>query len=313
MRTIHAANELQTNGRKVCLAVGVFDGMHLGHQQVVRQMTADAREHGALAVVVTFDRHPSVVVAPQRVPPLIYALPRKLRAIAASEADATLLIHFDEPFSRQSGDDFIRGLARDFGRIESICVGDTFTFGHKRSGNLALLERLGKELHFRVRGLGAVSLGGEVVSSTRIREAIRTGELGLAGQLLGRRYSLAGPVVEGDRLGRQLGFPTANINTQGLVLPPGGVYAGVAGLAGLDGQTWPAALNIGSRPTVQSPAPQLRVEAHLLDFSGEIYGQELEVALVRKIRDERKFESLTALREQIDRDVAAIRAGSGSV
>ena len=209
MRIIRSAKEL-TPAKKVCLAIGVFDGVHLGHQQVIRQMVTDARQQEAHSAVITFDRHPNTVVALDRVPPLIYSLPQKLRAIAALEVDTTLLIHFDEPFSRQSGEQFIRGLARDFGQIHSICVGSAFTFGHKRSGNVALLKKLGTELGFMVHGLAAVSLDGEVVSSTRIREAIRNGQLDLAGQMLGRGYSLAGQVIRGDQLGRQLGIPTAN-------------------------------------------------------------------------------------------------------
>src|SRR6185295_7301385 len=189
-----------------------------------RQTLADAAQHEALAVVITFDRHPNVVVAPSRVPPLIYSLPQKLRAIAALGADAAWLIHFDENFSRQTGEGFVRGLIRDFGHLHSVCVGSGFTFGHKRSGNVELLRRLGQELNFVVHGLAAVSLDGQAVSSTRIRETIRSGQLEAATQMLGRAYALAGTVVHGDQLGRTLGFPTANLEVTGLVLPPEGVY-----------------------------------------------------------------------------------------
>src|SRR5262249_54558082 len=152
----------------------------------------------------------NVVVAPDRVPPLIYSLPQRLRAIEQLGVDATLLIHFDKSFSEQSGESFVRGLVRDFGRIGSICVGSDFTFGHKRSGNVDLLRRLGKELNFQVHGLAAVSLDKQAVSSTRIREAIRSGQLDAVSQMLGREYALAGTVMRGDRIGQQLGFPTAN-------------------------------------------------------------------------------------------------------
>src|SRR5271154_1614487 len=136
MKVIHAANELATGSRKVCLAIGVFDGVHLGHQQIIRQTIADARQHDAVAVVLTFDRHPNSVVAPDKVPSLIYSLPQKLRAIESSGADALLLIQFDKKFSEQTGEEFIRSLSRDFGKIHSICVGADFVFGHKRSGNV---------------------------------------------------------------------------------------------------------------------------------------------------------------------------------
>ena len=300
MRIIHAANELKPAGRKVCLAIGFFDGVHLGHQQIIRQTITDARQHEAIALVITFDQHPNTVVAPNRVPPLIYSLPRKLRAIESLGADTLLLIHFDKAFSEQTGEGFIRGVARDLGHVQSLCVGANFVFGHKRSGNVDLLRRLGAELKFMVHGMAAVSLDGRAVSSTRIREAIRAGDLDGVSQMLGRAYSLTGTVVRGDGLGHQLGFPTANLDAAGLALPPHGVYAVHAETGG---KTYRAVLNIGLRPTLQNPNPQLRVEAHLMDFGGELYGQELEVAFVDKLRGETKFPSLAELRQQIARDI----------
>jgi riboflavin kinase / FMN adenylyltransferase len=304
MKIIHAPRELEPAGRRVCLAIGFFDGVHLGHQQIVRQTISNARQHEAIALVITFDQHPNSVVAPDRVPPLIYSLPQKLRAIETLGVDTLLLIHFDEPFSQQTGEEFIRGLARDLGSLQSICVGANFVFGHKRGGNVELLKKLGEELKFTVHGLAAVALDGKAVSSTRIRQAIQAGELDAASQMLGRAYSLAGKVVRGDGLGRQLGFPTANIDFNGLALPPKGVYA-VHAEAG--DRTWRAVLNIGFRPTLQNPNPQLQVEAHLLDFQGDIYGQQLEIIFVEKLREEKKFGSLPELRAQIGRDIQEAR------
>ncbi|MGO8674700.1 MAG: bifunctional riboflavin kinase/FAD synthetase [Limisphaerales bacterium] len=305
MRLIHAASEFQPGTRKVSLAIGFFDGVHLGHQQTIRQAIADARQHEAHSLVITFDLHPNAVVAPGRVHPLIYSLPQKVRTIGSLGVDALLLLHFDEPFSRQTGEGFIRGLARDLGQILSVCVGTGFVFGYKRGGNVELLKRLGAELRFAVHAVASVSLGGRAVSSTRIRAAIVAGDLDAANQMLGRPYSLAGPVVEGDRLGRQLGFPTANIDARGLVLPPSGVYA-VQALAG--GQTYRAVLNIGTRPTLAHPDPQLRAEAHLLGFQGDLYGHEIEITFVEKLREERRFASLEELRRQIAQDVLAARS-----
>jgi riboflavin kinase/FMN adenylyltransferase len=307
MQIIHTAKDLKPRGKGVCLTIGFFDGVHLGHQQIIRQTIADARRHDAVALTLTFDRHPNAVVAPGRVPPLIYSLPQKLRAIESLGVDTVLLIRFDESFSRQTGDEFIRRLARDLGKIHSICVGTDFVFGHRRSGNVALLKKLGAEVGFTVHGLAAVSLDGRVVSSTRIREAIAAGDLDAASQMLGRPHAISGRVIEGERLGQQLGFPTANLDATGLALPPNGVYAG---LTRIKKKSYRVALNIGFRPTIASPPPRLRVEAHLLDFSGELYGEELEVEMGGKLRDERKFASLTDLRRQIARDVAlARRAG----
>ena len=304
MKIIHAVNELKPGSRKVCVAIGVFDGVHLGHQQIIRQTVADAHQHDAIALVITFDRHPSTVVAPDRVPPLIYSLPQKLGAIESLGADTLLLIHFDRVFSEQTGETFIRGLARDLGKIQSLCVGADFVFGHQRSGNVALLEKLGDELGFTVHGLAAVSLDNQIVSSTRIREAIRSGNLDAASQMLGRPYAISGRVIAGDGVGRKLGFPTANLDAAGLVLPPNGVYVG---LAKTREKSQPVALNIGFRPTLASSEPQLRVEAHLLDFTGDLYGQELEIEIGEKLRDEQKFGSLEELKAQIARDVAGAK------
>ena len=304
MKLIHAANELKPGSRKTCLAIGVFDGVHLGHQQIIRQTIADARQHDAITLVITFDRHPNVVVAPDRVPPLIYSLPQKLGAIESLGADTLLLIHFDRAFSEQTGEVFIRGLIHDLGKIQSICVGSDFVFGHKRSGNVTLLEKLGDELGFTVHGLAAVSLDNQIVSSTRIREAIRAGNLDAASQMLGRPYAISGRVVAGDGVGRKLGFPTANLDAAGLVLPPNGVYLGIAKIGT---KSQPVALNIGFRPTLATGGPQLRVEAHLLNFTGDLYGQELEIEIGEKLRDEQKFGSLEELKAQIARDIAGAR------
>ena len=302
MKVIRAAKELKPAGRKVCLAIGFFDGVHLGHQQIIRQTITDARQHEAIALVITFDRHPNTIVAPQRVPPLIYSLPQKLRAIESLGADRLLLLTFDKAFSEQSGEAFIRGLVHELSRVQSLCVGANFLFGHKRSGNVELLKKLGNELRFVVHSLAAISLDGEAVSSTRIREAIRAGDLDGVSQMLGRAYSVAGKVVRGDGLGHQIGFPTANLDATGLALPPNGVYAVHAEV---QGKPHRAVLNIGYRPTLRSPTPQLRVEAHLIDFLGDLYDQELEVTFVEKLRPEQKFPSLPDLRHQIARDILA--------
>jgi riboflavin kinase / FMN adenylyltransferase len=300
MRVIRSVEDVQQAGRKVCLGIGFFDGVHLGHQQIIRQTITDARKHEAIALVITFDRHPNTVVAPHRVPSLIYSLPQKLRAIESLGVDTLLLIPFNKAFSEQTGEAFVRGLASDLGRVQSMCVGANFVFGHKRGGNVELLRKLGAELKFTVHGMAALSLDGRAVSSTRIREAIRAGELDGVSQMLGRAYSLAGPVVRGDGVGHKLGFPTANLDATGLALPPHGVYA-VHADAG--GKTYRAVLNIGLRPTLQNPQPQLRVEAHLIDFAGELYGREVEVTFVDRLRPETRFPSLAELRAQIARDI----------
>lgn len=304
MKLIHNAKDLQPGSRKVCLAIGVFDGVHLGHQQIIRQTVADARLHDALGLVVTFDRHPNAIVAPDRVPQNIYSRLQKLRVIESLDADALLEIPFDRTFSEKSGEEFMRELACDLGKIFSVCVGADFVFGRKRSGNVGLLKALGAELNFHVHGHAAVSLDGELVSSTRIREAVRSGDLDAAGQMLGRPYAICGNILSGDKIGRQLGFPTANLDVTNLVLPPNGVYAGGVKI---HGENFRAAVNIGVRPTIAGEKPAVRVEAHVLDFKGDLYGSELALELGDRLRGEKKFSSLAELQSQIQQDVAAVR------
>jgi riboflavin kinase/FMN adenylyltransferase len=300
MKVLAAPAELSAGARPVCAAIGVFDGVHLGHQAVLRQTLGDADRLAALSVAVTFDRHPNAIVAPANVPPLIYPLSKKLEVLSAFGVNAAYVIRFDQAFSQIPGGQFIRDLARDFKQIKSICVGDTFMFGRKRSGNVTLLRRLGAELGFEVQALPDVDDGNQPISSTRIREAIRLGALEAASRMLGRAYSLRGPVLPGLRLGRQLGFPTANLRIDGLAVPPTGVYVADALLGQ---EQFRAAVNIGHRPTVL-PLPQLLVEAHLLAFDRDIYGQELELIFLKKLRDEHRFSSRNALQAQIAKDVA---------
>lgn len=308
MQILRRPSDLNTHGRKVSLAIGVFDGVHLGHQQVLRQAIADARQHEALAVAITFDRHPAAIVAPDHVPPLIYSLPQKIRAIASVGMDATLVIEFNKDFSQNSGEKFIRDLAAGFGAIHSICVGAEFTFGHQRSGNVELLRQLGRELHFIAHGLAALALDGETVSSTRIRNCIRAGDLDAATQMLGRAYAISGPVLRGDRIGRTIGVPTANLDITNLNLPPTGVYAVHAQLPNqAAAPIHRAVANLGVRPTLNNPQPEPRFEVHLLDFKGDLYDQELEITFAEKLRDEKKFYSMQALATQITADIASAR------
>ena len=306
MRIIAQPSELSAGARPVALALGVFDGVHVGHREVISRMVVAAREQEAVGVVVTFDRHPNAVVAPAHAPPAIQTTAQRLRAFADLGADVTWLIRFDGAFSRQTGEQFVRAMVPGFGRVATLCVGSGFRFGYRRQGDVALLERLGRELGYATIAVEPVSLDGETVSSTRVRELIRAGLLAEAGRLLGRPYALAGPIVAGDGLGRKLGFPTANLDVSGLVLPPNGVYAARAVLAG---HRFVAVMNIGVRPTVRATPGAVRVEAHLLDLdrNGDLYGQELIVTPITRLRDEQRFPSLDELQTQIGRDATAAR------
>ncbi len=304
MKILRDASELAPVSDRACVAIGFFDGVHLGHQQILRQAISDAAEHEAASVVVTFENHPAGVVAPERAPRLIQSTEQRLESIRALGADAMLLLRFDRELSRRTGEDFVRRLVSGLGQVCSVCVGGGFTFGHKRSGNVDLLRSLGADLGFQVHGLAAVALDGETVSSTRIRAAVTRGEFDVAGQMLGRPYELSGAVIQGDQLGRQLGFPTANLDVDSLVIPPNGVYAAHAST---ERGVHRAAVNIGVRPSLETAAPAPRVEACLLDFDGDLYGRTVRLTFHARLREERKFDSLDALKEQIARDVEETR------
>lgn len=304
MRLLGDPSDLGHPSSGVCLALGMFDGVHLGHQHVVRHAVLDARALGAKSVVVTFDPHPLAVVLPERAPRLLQSLPQRLRALGTLGVDAILPIHFTREVAQVDGDRFIRQLAAGFGRLRSVTVGSGFQFGHRRSGNVALLRELGRELGFVTHEAAAIHVGDDRVSSTRIRAALREGRLGNVAELLGRPYALAGTVTHGRQLGRTLGFPTANIDVPNLELPPNGVYAARVRLGDSDRL---AVLNLGLRPTVQDGACVPRLEVHLIDFTGDLYSSEIEVEFVQQLRPEQKFPSLDALQAQIRRDVDAAR------
>lgn len=304
MRVLSHSHELHPGSRRVCAAIGVFDGLHLGHQQVIRRTLSDATQMDALSVAITFDRHPNAVVAPDRTPPMLYTNRQKLQALESMGIDAVWMIPFDIAFSQTTGERFVRAMVQDFPLLRSLSVGSDFAFGHRRSGTVALLETLGKELGFAVNGLEALSLGGQVVSSTRIRQAIQEGRFESADQMLGRPWALSGRIVRGDQLGTKIGFPTANLDVPGLVLPPCGVYAAHVAVKNA---RHPAVVNLGVRPTVSQPAPSLRLEAHLLGFSGDLYDEEAEIFFQKKLRNEIKFPSLDALIHQIQQDIEAAK------
>lgn len=304
MRVFTEPREFDRRDRPVSLALGVFDGVHLGHQELLRRMIRSARVADAHAVIATFDPHPKAVLAPDRLPPAIQRLDQRLRAFEGLGPDGVWVIPFDQRFSRQSGREFVHALLAHFGRLHSLHVGSRFTFGYRRSGNVALLQTLGAELGFQVDPVPPVEREGAVVSSTRIRGLIQAGDLAAAARLLTRPWTLIGPVVRGEQLGRKLGFPTANVDVPGRVLPPGGVYAA---WATFEGRRMPAAVNLGRRPTVAGQTAPIRVEAHLLEVDLDLYDRDLELEFVCQLRPERRFDSLEALGAQIQCDVADTR------
>jgi len=286
------------------LAIGVFDGVHLGHQAVIRRALEAAQREGGTAVVVSFDPHPVRVLRPDHAPRLLTSTAHKLQLIRELGVQHQLVIHFDLHFAATPPEEFIRSLAAAARPLREICVGFEWSFGKGRAGNLALLERMGGELGFAEVGVPAVEIDGEIVSSTLIRAAVESGDLSRAARLLGREFTILGTVVEGDHLGRQLGFPTANLSAHNEQYPPNGVYAVEARR---DGRTLPGVANIGVRPTVKHAGGVRLLEVHLFDFDQEIYGEDLEITFRKFLRPEQKFASLEALREQISRDSVEAR------
>lgn len=289
------------------LTIGFFDGVHLGHQRLIERAGVLAAERGAAAVAVTFWPHPSAILRPQAAPPLLTTLAEKLRLLGElGRLDAAVVLPFDEERSRQSPEAFLDTLAT-FCRPVALVEGPDFAMGHKRAGDLAFLRAAGERRGFTVETYEE-RVDGERVSSTRARSLLRAGEAEAATRLLGRPYSLVGEVVEGDRRGRLLGFPTANLRLDARkLLPANGVYAVRVRLPGEAHATHPAVCNIGVRPTFGGEA-RLIVEVHLLDAAMDLYGLELAVEVVARLRDERRFAGVDELKAQIGADAERARA-----
>ncbi len=302
---LHSIAELAGIPDPLYLAIGVFDGVHLGHQAVLKRALADARSAGGAAVAVTFDPHPLRILRPEQAPRLLTSTAHKLQLIRALGVSHQLVIPFDREFARTPPEDFIRALAAAARPLREICVGHEWSFGKGRAGNLALLDRMGRELGFDEVGVPAVEIDGEIVSSTLIRCAIEDGFLDRAARFLGREYTILGTVIRGAQLGHKLGFPTANLAAHNEQFPPNGVYA-VA--ARRNDDTFRGVANIGVRPTVANSSGERVLEVHLFDFAGALYGEDLEVSFAEFLRPEEKFSSLDALKAQIALDVGAARA-----
>jgi riboflavin kinase/FMN adenylyltransferase len=289
----------------VCMAIGVFDGVHLGHQRVIAEARADAKTVGGTSAVLTFDPHPLRVLHPEKAPPLLTSTPHKLRLLEQLNVDLCLLLTFDKPFSEQPPERFIESLARHTHRLHEICVGARFHFGHNRSGDARLIEKLALTYGYIAKEVAPVKLGEEMISSTAVRQHVMHGRLDRAAAMLGRPFSILGTVEPGDARGRKLGFPTANLNPSNEVLPPNGVYAART----LVGQEpFAGVVNIGTRPTFGGSDRRNIVEVHIFDLARDLYGHEVEVSFVQKLRDEQKFDSADALKRQIGADIAEARS-----
>jgi riboflavin kinase/FMN adenylyltransferase len=288
------------------VTIGAYDGVHLGHRALLRELSALAAAQGLSTVVVTFDRPPASVVRPASAPPQLTDLEQKLELLADCGIDRTLVIAFDRERADETAEHFVKEvLVRTLG-ARLVVVGEDFHFGHGRKGNVALLTELGRDYGFEVIGAHLTGDGTEPVSSTRIRSLVAAGDVVGAAKLLGRPHEVRGTVVHGDgRGGPELGFPTANMMIDDdIALPAVGIYAGY--FTRPDGSVHPAAISVGRRPTFYRPEPaSVLVEAYLLHFEADLYGELSRVSFVRRLRDERQFDSVDALIAQMHEDAAA--------
>jgi riboflavin kinase/FMN adenylyltransferase len=305
MTVLKKVDELARVPGPVALAIGVFDGLHLGHQEVIRAAQQHAAQHQGTAVVMTFEPHPLRVLRPEAAPRQLVGPGHETRLLAAMGIQWSLLYPFTGETAVMSAAEFVQSLVRTCRPLGCISVGYTWVFGRQREGDIHLLMDLGQQNDFAVYGVPPIKVDGEVVSSTQIRDAVSSADLQKAARLLGRPYSLYGHVTKGRQLARQWQFPTANVVPEAELLPPWGVYAVIVNVKGV---WWPGVANLGVRPTVDSPSSSHPLlEVHLLDWSGDLYGKTLEVRLESYLRPERKFADVGLLQAQIKADAAQAR------
>ncbi len=297
-------------GSRAVITIGAYDGVHLGHLAVIDHVRDQAEALDALSVVVTFDRHPASVVRPESAPRLLTSTEQKMELLAATGIDAVVVVPFDEHQAAESPESFVERVLVKCLDTRVIVVGDDFHFGRHRDGNVDLLRKLGAEHDFEVAPLPLISRADgvdEPVSSTAIRRALAGGDITRANAMLGHPFEARGPVVTGDQRGRLLGFPTANVEVSNLMsLPADGVYAGWYERP--NGDVHPCAINLGRRPTFYEHADSSLLEAHLLDFDGDLYAEMASVRFTHFLRSERKFDGVDALIAQLALDVEHARA-----
>ncbi|MFG0336144.1 MAG: bifunctional riboflavin kinase/FAD synthetase [Maioricimonas sp. JB049] len=284
------------------VSIGNFDGVHRGHQRMISSLVQHARRDGVPAVVLTFDPHPVTLLAPQRTPPRLNTLPRKAQLLADCGVDCLIAYPTDRDLLNLTAEEFFQQIIRDEMAARGVVEGPNFCFGRNRGGTIDVLTELCAQAGILCEIVPAVTQDGQVVSSSSIRQALMAGSVREAGQMLGAPYRLSGTVASGAGRGRNLGFPTANLDDVATLIPADGVYAAVAPV---DSACLAAAVHIGSNPTIADEAR--KIEVHLLDFDGDLYGRTLHVDLIERVRGTQSFDGPQALQEQLKRDLAEIR------
>lgn len=310
MRVISDLSVSPWPDQRAVVTIGAYDGVHLGHRAVIRQVRERAAELGALSVVVTFDRHPASVVRPDSAPRLLTTPEQKIELLSQTGVDAVVVVPFSAEQAKETPVDFVTRVLVNALRVQAVIVGSDFHFGHMRQGNITLLREMGERHDFTCEPIVLVPRAdgvNEPVSSTAIRRALAGGEIDSATRMLGRAHEVRGVVIEGDQRGRTIGFPTANVNIpSGMCLPADGVYAGIYRRP--DGTEHSCAINLGRRPTFYANQDYSLLEAYLLDFAGDLYGEEAAVQFVAFLRSEKQFGGLDELKEQLVKDIDSARA-----
>jgi riboflavin kinase/FMN adenylyltransferase len=284
--------------RPTVLTLGVFDGLHLGHQAIMRTVVERAKATGSNATAITFDPHPRSVLHPKSAPPLLQTLDQRLANLEVLGIEQTIVVTFNNRFAAQPADVFLRDIVHDRLHAKEVYLGKGFAFGRDRGGNIDLLRKMAGELGFFADEVAEVTLRGQRISSSKIRQLLAEGRTNLARRMLGRPYGVEGVIIRGNRRGHTIGFPTANLKPHNRVVPKFGVYA----TATLVDGTWRRSItNIGVRPTFETEA-EPSIETYLFDFDGDLYGDVLRVRFLHRIRDERKFNGIDELKAQIEKD-----------
>lgn len=298
MRLFHGTDNAAI-ARPTVLTLGVFDGLHFGHQLIIKTVVDRARAINAVPTVITFEPHPRAVLHPESAPPLLQTFDQKIEALSVLGIEQTIVIHFDQAFAQIRAEDFLRDVVVDRLHAQEVYLGRGFFFGHNREGNIELLRRASQQFGFVADEVPEVKLRGKRIGSTAIRQLLLDGRVNLARRMLGRPYGVEGPVARGDARGVGLGFPTANVQPHNRVIPRRGVYV-TSTL--IEGQWRRSVTNIGVRPTF-GDALEPSVETHVIGWSGDLYGDVLRVRFLHRLRDEKKFGSVDELKSQIERDV----------
>jgi riboflavin kinase / FMN adenylyltransferase len=298
MRLFHGTDNADI-ARPTVLTLGVFDGLHLGHQLIMKTVVERARVRNAIPTVITFEPHPRAVLHPESAPPLLQTFDQKIEAFGVLGVEQTIVIHFDKDFAQVRAEEFLRDVVVDRLHAREVYLGCGFAFGHNREGNIELLRRVSSDLGFVADEVLEVRLRGHRVSSSRIRKCLQHGHVNLARRMLGRPYGVEGRVVHGDERGATLGFPTANLHPQNRVIPQNGVYVTATLIEGL----WRRSVtNVGTRPTFGGEN-ETSVETFIMNWVGDLYGDVVRVRFLHRLRNEKKFGGIDKLREQIQRDV----------